>query len=95
MDERLLKQWEVTRRLLQTAASEIASPVHLQEFDDYLSHNDLELALDILEAGAAEQRVSGDFWWHMKKAAEVMGLTERRKLFQVRMQECRRRRDDS
>jgi hypothetical protein len=95
MDERLLKQWEVTGRLLQSAASEITSPMHQQEFAHYLNHNELELALDVLEAGAAEQKVSGEFWWHMKKAAEVMGLTERRKLFQVKMQECRRGRQDS
>lgn len=90
MDERLIKRWEVTAQLLQSAASELASPMHQREFARYLKHNELELALDVLEAGAAEQQVSGEFWWHMKKAAEVMGLSERRKVFQVKMQSFKR-----
>jgi hypothetical protein len=89
MDERLIKRWEVTAELLQSAASEIASATHQREFAHYLDHNAHELALDALETAATDQKVSGEFWWHMKKAAEVMGLTERRKVFQVRMQECR------
>lgn len=60
-----------------------------------LCHNELELALDVLEAGAAEEKVSAEFWWHMKKAAEIMGLAERRKLFQVKMQEGRSGRKDT
>jgi hypothetical protein len=90
MDARLVKQWEVTRRLLQLAATEIASDVHQREFAHCLSHNELELALDVLEGAAAEQRVSVGFWRNMKRAAEVMGLPERRKRFQLKLQECRR-----
>jgi hypothetical protein len=88
MDERLLKQWETTERLLKAAASEIASPARQRDFSHFIDHNELELALDVLEAAAAEQAVSSEFWWNMKKAAQVMGLTDRCKRFQVRMQEC-------
>lgn len=90
MDERRLKQWETTESLLKAASSEIASPTYQRDCAHFIDHNELELALDVLEAAAAEQTVSSEFWWNLKKAAQVMGLTDRCKLFQVRMQERRR-----
>lgn len=90
MDERLVKQWDVTIGLLQSAASEITSDAHRQEFTEYIGHNELELALDVLEDAASHQQVSVEFWWHMKKAAEVMGLTERRAALQIKYQDRRR-----
>ena len=77
-------------RLLESAASEITSDVHRQGFASFIDHNELELALDVLENAAAGQEVSVEFWWHVKKAAEVMGLAERRKSLQVKYQEHRR-----
>lgn len=69
MDKRLLKQWDVTHRLLQSAALEITSVAHRQEYVDFISHNELGLALDVLEDAASNQEVSLEFWWNMKKAA--------------------------
>jgi hypothetical protein len=77
MDERLLKQWAVAEALLQAAASEIAGSTAFIECSDFLGHNELELALDVLEDAGYEQDVSRDYWWNLKKAAEVMGLHER------------------
>jgi len=95
MNERLQKQWQVTEGLLQSAAAEIISAAYQQKFAELISHNELGLALDALEDAASEQKVSVEFWWHMKKAAEVMGQTERRKDFQIKWQECRRAQQDS
>jgi hypothetical protein len=53
-------------------------------------HNELEPALDVLEDAAGKQDVSSKFWWHLKKAAEVMGLVERRKSLQAKFQARRR-----
>jgi phosphopantetheinyl transferase (holo-ACP synthase) len=49
MDERLAKRWAVTESLLKAAAVEIAGAPEYQESCDFLSHNELELALDVLE----------------------------------------------
>jgi hypothetical protein len=91
MDERLRKQWDVARGLLQLAASEIASADHQQKFADLAGHSKLELALDLLEKAASEQEVSVEFWWRLTKVAEALGLAERRKSLQARCQERRRR----
>lgn len=77
MDERLLKQWQVTEALLRQAASEIAGSTEFAACADFLGHNELELALDVLEDAGHHHTVTRDFWWNLKKAAEVMGLHER------------------
>jgi hypothetical protein len=91
MDDRLRKQWDVARSLLQSAASEIASAAHQQEFAGLLENNKFELALDVLEAAASKQEVSAEFWWRLTKAAEAVGLAERRKLLLAKCPERRRR----
>jgi hypothetical protein len=77
MNERLIKQWQITEVLLRDAAAEISDPQALAACEDFLSHNELELALDVLEDAGHGEKVSREFWWNLKKAAEVMGLTER------------------
>jgi hypothetical protein len=77
MDERLVKQWAVTGTLLQAASSEIKGSTAFVACRYFLEHNELELALDVLEEAGHELVVSRDFWWNLKKAAEVMGLSER------------------
>ena len=78
MDERLEKQWEVTRSVLNRAASQIADTEHYDDYRHYLSHNELELALDVLEDAGKESDVDKDFWHYCKKAAELMGLDRSR-----------------
>jgi len=77
MDERLIKQWAVTEKLLQDAAAEISGTKEFAECTDFLGHNELELALDVLEDAGHTRKVSRDYWWNLKKAAEVMGLSNR------------------
>lgn len=77
MDERLIKQWQVTESLLDAAAAEIASTEPHCEYKGFLDHNELELALNVLEDAGHELKVSREYWWNLMRAAEVMGLTER------------------
>jgi hypothetical protein len=77
MDERLLKQWQITETLLDTAAAELSGASVLQTYRDFIEHNELEMALDVLEDAGHENAVSREYWWNLKKAAEAMGLRER------------------
>ncbi len=79
MDERLIKQWEITERLLREAATELSGdPV--ADFEDYLAHNELGLALDALicEASKRDPQPSAAFWRRLRQAADVMGLAKHR-----------------
>ena len=77
MNDRLIKQWQITEGLLREAAAELSDAKALAACEGFLSHNELELALDVLEDAGHDQPVSREFWWNLKKAAEVMGLTKR------------------
>ena len=77
MDERLIKQWEITETLLQAAAAELSGTAEFAECSELLDHNELELALNVLEEAGHARNVSRDYWWNLKKAAEVMGLSDR------------------
>ena len=88
MDERLIKQWEVIKALLAEAARQIESSSFYGEYADYISHNELELALDVLEAAGEEVSVNRDYWWNIKKAAEVMGLLDRLNTLRAKLREA-------
>lgn len=77
MNERILKQWQVTEALLRQAATEIDGAPEFAACEEYLNHTELELALDVLEDAGHHNNVARDFWWNLKKAAEVLGLHER------------------
>ncbi|MDY6947532.1 MAG: hypothetical protein SXG53_17620 [Pseudomonadota bacterium] len=91
MDERLRKQWDVTRSLLQSATSELASGAHQREVADFIADNQFERAIDALDHAASHQQVSAEFWWRLAKAAEAMGLAERRQSLLAKCPERRRR----
>lgn len=88
MDERLIKQWDVTKTLLAEAARQIESSSFYAEYADFISHNELELALDVLEAAGEEVSVNRDYWWNLKKAAEVMGLLNRLNALRAKLREA-------
>lgn len=73
-------RWAETRRLLRAAARELgAGAAALTGFEEWLAHNELELALDALEdAGGAADRSTPrpDFWRAMRAAALSMDLGE-------------------
>lgn len=78
MNERLRKQWETTERVLNYAAAQISGTVFYREFCDFISHNELGLALDVLEEAGKASKVNREYWHWCKKAAEIMGLDRER-----------------
>ncbi|MEO1246542.1 MAG: hypothetical protein AAFX56_12760 [Pseudomonadota bacterium] len=79
MNERLKKQWETTERVLNYAAVQIAETEFYQEYREFISHNELGLALDILEEAGLASNVDKDYWHWCKKASEIMELERERR----------------
>jgi hypothetical protein len=82
----LIKRWRATTVLLQRARSTIQDSSAqieelVKEFDEYLEHNELELAMDMLQEMAELTPCRGGFWRDLERAAEMMGLTDRAKYF--------------
>ena len=71
--QRLRESWARTSEYLRSARA-LLPPKGAGQFEEYLAHNELELALDELEA-AGEGRPA-EFWRHLLAAAENMGLAE-------------------
>jgi len=85
-DANLLKSWKITETLLESArrALPASTETHEQEYAtllgryrEALEHNELELALDMLEAFGHLVSCRGGFWRDLERAAENMGLVER------------------
>ena len=82
-DAKLVKSWKTTETLLERARR--ALPVgHEQEYaalltqyHEFLEHNELELALDILEELGHLISARGGFWRDLERAAKNMGLVDR------------------
>jgi hypothetical protein len=74
---------------MRQAAAHISDSEKLVHFEHYLSHNELGLALDELEAAGNKARVDEHFWWFLKKNAQVMGLGGHRLRFMRKVQKCR------
>ncbi len=91
MDERLLKQWEATTALLAAAAREIESSAFYEEYAEFISYNELELALDVLEDAGARLAVDQDYWQNLIQAAEMMELRGRLAALHQKMDEARDR----
>ncbi|NKF24501.1 hypothetical protein [Solimonas marina] len=84
MNERLLKRWAITEKLLSEAALQVKDSAGFVECMDYIGYNEFGLALDTLAADAAHQNVDTHFWHLLKKAAEVMGRSEQVKEFRAK-----------
>ena len=85
-DAHLLKKWKTIEALLAASRKHLALAAagqgdrlgaELRRFEDYMQHNELELALEELVAVGAEYRCRGDFWRELERAAIVMELHER------------------
>ena len=77
----LERSWKITRSHLATARSFIPEAIStsdegysLARYDDWLSHNELELAFDELEGLGGENELGHQFWDALIAAAENMGL---------------------
>jgi hypothetical protein len=57
----------------------------LVQFGEFLQHNELELACEMLETYGDEHPVSKEFWDALRSAAMRMGLTEKAKRYQERL----------
>lgn len=79
----LEKKWEVTVAFLSEARGLLCEcqgvGKYIAEYDEYLDHNELELALDMLEEAALEatNQPPQEVWSKLKEAAESMGLNDR------------------
>jgi predicted house-cleaning noncanonical NTP pyrophosphatase (MazG superfamily) len=85
-DVELVKRWKITETLLERARHALPdAPVqheqkcaeHLAQYREFLEHNELELALDILEVLGHLISARGGFWRDLERAAENMGLVDR------------------
>jgi hypothetical protein len=79
-DVELRKRWMISRTLLERARR--ALPVsakqkyvaQLARYDEFLEHNEFELALDALEEIGHIVACRGGFWRDLERAAENMRL---------------------
>ena len=78
----LERSWDITRRHLARARAELGrvsgvAQYAASEFEDYLNHNELELAMDLLEAAGDGNASTAEFWRALSQAAANMGLHDR------------------
>jgi hypothetical protein len=82
-DPELIKRWKITETLLRRARHALPEKPHgeqaalLARYQEYLDHNELELALDALEELGHLLSAHGGFWRDLERAAENMGLSDR------------------
>jgi hypothetical protein len=88
----LQQSWQVTTRHLEHARmmlplSAASQPENdaIARYKDWLDHNELELALDELEAIGKQQAGSTAFWQELLAAARNMGLTEHVQRYQAKI----------
>lgn len=84
----LIKQWKITAEWIREAKSilvldPVAAKDRLATFEEYLAHNELELALEELAELANSSRQSRRFWDLMVQVAKSMKLEERAEFFIV------------
>ncbi len=81
----LKESWKITERHLAAARALLPSPMvefpeseagSIRGFEDYLSHNELGLALDELEGLGEANHCPAEFWQELAAAAENMELTK-------------------
>jgi len=82
----LPKLWAQIRadleRARNTLPNDAADEHAISQYEDFLVHNELELACDMLESYAATHAVSKEFWFALRDAAEKMELHERARRYE-------------
>lgn len=88
----LQDSWAVTRFHLEKACAllSLSLPVHTENgcldiYQEWLSHNELEMALDELEALGHLNSCSSEFWEELRIAAENMNLTEHAERYKTKL----------
>jgi hypothetical protein len=87
---KLLRRWKSTRWHLEKACQLLPSHrvenagdipdedlATLAAFQEFLDHNELELALEQLEGVGELNKCPSGFWQNLERAARIMGLEER------------------
>ncbi len=96
-DVALVKRWKISEALLKRAHRALPRPdknaeeqfrVFEKEFLEYLEHNELELALDMLQEAGDLVAPRVGFWKDLIRAAENMGLTKRIPYFETKFHEA-------
>jgi hypothetical protein len=82
----LIKRWKATEAVLNRACAALPAPsaaardefeAAVAQFREYISHNELELAFEELQAAAALANCRGGVWRDLERAAEFMQLHDR------------------
>ena len=82
-DAKQVKSWKITATLIERArralplGHEQEYAALLAQYSEFLEHNELELALDVLEELGHLMSARGGFWRDLERAAENMGLVDR------------------
>lgn len=94
--EELLRSWKRTKGFLRDARSHFSEAAEgiftddLQVFEEYLEHNELELALDMLDEAFDKSKTES---WRimelMALAAASMGLIDRQRRYDRRISDSR------
>ena len=97
-NDELRKSWKATEAFLLDArvhfshTAEVTCCEELREFSEFLGHNELELALDLLEV--AFEKSAAESWRVlelMAMAAANMGLVERQRRYDDQLSKARGR----
>jgi hypothetical protein len=82
----LRKLWSLIKADLAKARNALppdaASDKARVEYQDFLDHNELELACDMLEWYAKDMKLTEEFWLALRDAASKMGLQDRARQYQ-------------
>jgi hypothetical protein len=86
----LRKSWEITENFLNSAFNLLPNNPQpnseeggtVENYKEYLEHNELELALDELEGLGEVNKVSKDYWRNLLNAAKQMSLKEKVEKYQ-------------
>jgi hypothetical protein len=91
------KRWKISEVLLKRAHRALPRPAREQreqfaaletEFEEYLEHNEHELALDTLQELGELVSPRGGFWKDLMRAAENMELLQRLPYFEKKFNEA-------
>jgi hypothetical protein len=78
--------WEQIRtdltRARQTLPSNAGDHDAIRQYEEFLNHNELELACDMLEFYAEKHSVGAEFWIALRDAAEKMELSDRARRYE-------------
>jgi hypothetical protein len=93
-DAKIVKSWKITETLLERARRALSArderqyAALLSRYREFMEHNELGLALDILEELGHLVSARGGFWRDLERAAENMGLAERLPAFRKAFSEA-------